>query len=152
MREKRPRVSLSLSLSLSFFIPSSLSRFFFFCLPLSHRSGDATRHTQPWLTLNQGEKHISDCLYQLGICGWWLSLAESDTCKIRIVKRRVQLPCLCASVHECGHDRALTRRRDADGPLRVDERSFYRKHALSGNWHRNWQKLFQFKPINPNPE
>lgn len=55
-------------------------------------------------------------------------------------------------VHECGHDRALTRRRDTDGPLRVDERSFYRKHALSGNWQRNWQKLFQFKPINPDPE
>lgn len=78
---------------------------------------------------------------------------ESDTCKVRIVKRRVQLTCVCASVHACGHDRAaLTRRRDTDGPLRVDERSFYRKHALSGNWQRNWQKLFQFKPINPDPE
>lgn len=34
--------------------------------------------------------------------------------------------------HVCGHDHAFTRR-NADGPLRVDERSFYRKHALSGN-------------------
>lgn len=40
--------------------------------------------------------------------------------------------------------RARACTRATDGPLRVDERSFYRKYALSGNWNvigRNWSNL-----------
>lgn len=62
--------------------------FLLFCPSFSRRADETLRGVHSMThSLNQGEKHISDCLYQLGICGWWLSPAESDTCKIRIVKR-----------------------------------------------------------------
>lgn len=88
-REETAGVPLFLSFSFSF----SSSAY------LYHVGADDTPRGVHSMTHSRGEKHISDCLYQLGICGWWLSPAENDTCKIRIVKRRVQLSCVCAGVY-----------------------------------------------------
>lgn len=74
--------------------PSPLCSLFFSLL----RAGtNETPLCTTWLILNQGEKHISDCLYQLRICGWWLSLRRpiarvkyvswSDACNYRACAR-----------------------------------------------------------------
>jgi len=155
MREKRPRVSFYLSLSLSLSISSFLPLFLAFSssVCLYHVGAEKPHGIHNHDSLSIKERNILAIVFtNWGYVGdgyrWRRAIrvkyvSWSDAYNYRACAR------VCMNV---GMIAPLTRRRDADGPLRVDERSFYRKHALSGNWHRNWQKLFQFKPINPDPE